>query len=273
MNQKFVTLNDGNKMPQLGLGVWQATNKETEHAVTTALEAGYRSIDTATVYENEQGVGKALIDSNIKREELFITTKLWNPDQNNVRDALCKSLEHLQLDYVDSYLIHWPCPAKKLYLKAWEALIQAQQDGLIKSIGVSNFLPEHIEHLIKETGVKPVLNQIELHPLFNQAEMKVWCKQNNIYVQAWSPLAQGGKGVFDHPDVVNLANKYNKTAAQIIIRWHLQENTIVIPKSITPSRIRENFTVFDFELTKNELKAINAINKNERLGPHPIEFQ
>lgn len=273
MTQKYITMLDGNKIPQIGLGVWQATNDEAEHAVMHAFEAGYRSIDTATVYENEKGVGAAIKNSSLNRKDMFITTKLWNPDHGNVKDALNKSLDSLALDYIDSYLIHWPAPTQNLYIPAWEALIRAQQDGLIKSIGVSNFLPEHIDNIISATSVKPVLNQIELHPLLSQTEITQWCTQKNIAVQAWSPLAQGGEGIFNHKDIIEIAQKYGKSPAQIVLRWHIQHNIIAIPKSVTPSRIIENFNVFDFELSMNDLNTINKLNQNKRLGPHPLEFE
>ncbi len=273
MTQKYITMLDGKKIPQIGLGVWQATNDETEKAVTTAFEAGYRSIDTATVYENEKGVGAAIKNSALSRKEMFITTKLWNPEHNNVRGALNKSLELLELDYVDSYLIHWPAPSQNLYVSAWEELIRAQEDGLVRSIGVSNFLPEHIERIIKETGVKPTINQIELHPLLSQKEMSQWCTNKGIKVQAWSPLAQGGEGIFNHKDIIKIANHYGKSPAQIVLRWHIQNNIIAIPKSVTPSRIIENFNVFDFELTLDDLTIIDKLNQNKRLGPHPLEFE
>lgn len=273
MTQKYINLLDGNKIPQIGLGVWQATNNEAEHAVSTAFEAGYRSIDTATVYENEKGVGDAIKNSALNRADMFITTKLWNPEHNNVKQALSKSLDLLQLDYIDSYLIHWPAPNQNLYIQAWEEIIRAQEEGLIKSIGVSNFLPEHLEQIISATGVKPTINQIELHPLLSQQKTSQWCTQQNIAVQAWSPLAQGGEGVFDQKSIIELANKYGKSPAQIVLRWHIQNNVIAIPKSVTPSRIIENFNVFDFELTNEDLTTISALNQNKRLGPHPLEFE
>ena len=273
MTQKYITMLDGKKIPQIGLGVWQATNDETERAVNIAFQAGYRSIDTATVYENEKGVGAAIKSSSLNRQDMFITTKLWNPEHNNVRGALNNSLELLGLDYLDSYLIHWPAPTQNLYVPAWEELIKAQQDGLIRSIGVSNFLPEHIEHIIKETGVKPVINQIELHPLLSQKAMSQWCTKHDISVQAWSPLAQGGEGIFNNKSIIKIANHYGKSPAQVILRWHIQNNIIAIPKSVTPSRIIENFNVFDFELTVDDLMVIDKLNQNKRLGPHPLEFE
>jgi len=273
MTQKYITLLDGNKMPQLGLGVWQATNTDTEKAVNAAFEAGYRSIDTATVYENEKGVGAAIKNSTLNREDMFITTKLWNPEHNNVKGALGNSLDLLGIDYIDLYLIHWPAPKQNLFLSAWEEMIRAQQDGLIKSIGVSNFLPEHIEHIVQATQVKPVINQIELHPLLSQKDLTQWCTQQGIKVQAWSPLAQGGKGIFDDQRIIKMAQHYGKSPAQIVLRWHIQNNIVAIPKSVTPSRIIENFNVFDFELTPQELNTIDQINQNKRLGPHPLEFE
>ncbi|MEP4892355.1 MAG: aldo/keto reductase [Aliiglaciecola sp.] len=263
---------DGNSIPKLGLGVWQASNEQVVEAISTALDAGYRLIDTASVYANESGVGEALRVNKVAREDIFVTSKLWNSDQNNVQQALEDSLSRLQLDYLDCYLIHWPVPSLGQYSKAWEELIKAQQNGLVKSIGVSNFLPEHIETLIQQTGVTPVINQIEKHPLFQQKTLSDWCAKHNILVQAWSPLAQGGQGIFEQQQVTSIANKYQKSPAQVVLRWHLQRNTLVIPKSITASRIIENIQVFDFELTAAELKTIDDLNKDQRLGPDPLDF-
>ncbi|GAB2678974.1 aldo/keto reductase [Aliiglaciecola aliphaticivorans] len=267
-----VKMLDGRSIPKLGLGVWQATNEQVIEAITTAFEAGYRLIDTASVYENETGVGEALKMSTLPREEMFITSKLWNPDQSNVEQALEDSLTRLQLDYLDCYLIHWPAPSLGQYTNAWKGLIKAQQSGLIKSIGVSNFLPEHIDTLIQQTGVTPVINQIEKHPLFSQQSLSEWCTQRGILVQAWSPLAQGGKGIFEQPEVTTIAAKYAKSPAQVILRWHLQHNTLVIPKSVTKSRIVENIQVFDFTLTPEEMTLIDGLDKHQRLGPDPLEF-
>ncbi|HBH7052537.1 2,5-didehydrogluconate reductase DkgA [Morganella morganii] len=268
----LVTLSDGHFMPQLGLGVWKAGNDVVGAAVQTALETGYRLIDTAAIYQNEEGVGEALKATTVPRDELFITTKLWNSDQQHAGNALEESLKKLQLDYVDLYLIHWPAPAEDHYVSAWEQLIELQKSGLTRSIGVCNFDIGHLQRIIHKTGVAPVLNQIELHPLLQQRELQAWNATHSIHTESWSPLAQGGEGVFDTDIIQALAAKYQKTPAQIVIRWHLDRGLIVIPKSVTPSRIQENFDVFDFRLEKEELSQIQSLDSGTRLGPDPKEF-
>lgn len=268
----LVTLSDGHFMPQLGLGVWKAGNDVVGAAVQTALETGYRLIDTAAIYQNEEGVGDALKATTVPRDELFITTKLWNSDQQHAGKALEDSLKKLQLDYVDLYLIHWPAPAEDHYVSAWEQLIELQKSGLTRSIGVCNFDIGHLQRIIHKTGVAPVLNQIELHPLLQQRELQAWNATHSIHTESWSPLAQGGEGVFDTDIIQALAAKYQKTPAQIVIRWHLDRGLIVIPKSVTPSRIQENFDVFDFRLEKEELSQIQSLDSDTRLGPDPKEF-
>lgn len=267
--QPIIKLHDGNLMPQLGLGVWQASIEETQLAVSKALEVGYRSIDTAAIYKNEEGVGQALKSAHVARDELFITTKLWNSDQDNPQQALEASLKKLQLEYVDLYLIHWPDPAQNRYVSAWRELITLKEQGLTRSIGVCNFNIPHLQRLIDETGVAPTVNQIELHPLLQQRQTHAWNATHHIATESWSPLAQGGDGVFDQPVIRELAQKYGKTPAQIVIRWHLDCGLIVIPKSVTPARIRENFEVFDFKLHKDELTAISKLDSGKRLGPDP----
>ncbi|EGT5682667.1 2,5-didehydrogluconate reductase DkgA [Cronobacter turicensis] len=271
-NPGVIKLHDGNLMPQLGLGVWQATNDDVVTAIHKALEVGYRSIDTAAAYKNEQGVGDALKSANIARDALFITTKLWNDDQKRPREALEESLEKLQLDYVDLYLMHWPVPAIDRYVDAWKGMIELQQEGLIKSIGVCNFNVEHLQRIIDETGVTPVINQIELHPLLQQRQLHAWNATHKIQTESWSPLAQGGEGVFDQKIIRELADKYGKTPAQIVIRWHLDCGLVVIPKSVTPARIAENFNVWDFRLDKDELSEIAKLDQGKRLGPDPEQF-
>lgn len=268
----LVTLSDGHLMPQLGLGVWKAGNDVVGSAVQAALETGYRLIDTAAIYQNEEGVGEALKATTVPRDELFITTKLWNSDQQHAGKALEESLKKLQLDYVDLYLIHWPAPAEDHYVSAWEQLIELQKSGLTRSIGVCNFDIGHLQCIIHKTGVAPVLNQIELHPLLQQRELQAWNATHSIHTESWSPLAQGGEGVFDTDVIQALAAKYQKTPAQIVIRWHLDRGLIVIPKSVTPSRIQENFDVFDFRLEKEELSHIQSLDSDTRLGPDPKEF-
>ncbi|ECN4759735.1 2,5-didehydrogluconate reductase DkgA, partial [Salmonella enterica subsp. enterica serovar Agona] len=265
-NPTIIRLQDGNVMPQLGLGVWKASNEEVIAAIHKALEVGYRSIDTATAYQNEEGVGKALKAASVARDELFITTKLWNDDQKRPREALQESLKKLQLDYLDLYLMHWPVPAIDHYVDAWKGMIALQKEGLVKSIGVCNFQIHHLQRLIDETGVTPVINQIELHPLMQQRQLHAWNATHKIQTESWSPLAQGGEGVFDQKVIRELADKYGKTPAQIVIRWHLDCGLVVIPKSVTPSRIAENFAVWDFRLDKDELGEIAKLDQGKRLG-------
>jgi diketogulonate reductase-like aldo/keto reductase len=260
-------------MPQLGFGVWQVPDDEAETAVTAALEAGYRSIDTAAVYENETGTGKAIAASAVPREELFVTTKVWNSDQghDSTLRAFDSSLEKLGLDYVDLYLIHWPLPSKGLAIDTYKALEKIQADGRAKSIGVSNFLPEHLEKLVSETSVIPAVNQIELHPHLQQRASREYHAEQGIATEAWSPLGQG-KGLLEVPAIVAIARKHGRTPAQAVLRWHIQLGNVVIPKSVTPSRIKENIDVFGFELDPEDMAAISALNENRRLGPDPATF-
>ena len=271
-DQPIIKLRDGSMMPQLGLGVWQATIEEARNAALKALEVGYRSIDTAAIYKNEEGIGQALQQTDVPREDIFVTTKLWNEDQLNWQQAMESSLEKLQLESVDLYLMHWPCPEKDNYVEAWKGMIELQQQGLAKSIGVCNFQEKHLKRLIDETGVTPVINQIELHPMLQQRELHAWNAMHQIQTESWSPLAQGGKGVFDQDVIKQLAKKYGKTPAQVVIRWHLDSGLVVIPKSVTPSRIEENFHVFDFRLGKTEISEIAKMDSGTRLGPHPDEL-
>ncbi|GHE63224.1 oxidoreductase [Streptomyces longispororuber] len=268
-----IILNNGIEMPQLGFGVWQVPDDEAEQAVTTALEAGYRSIDTAAVYENEEGTGKAVAASGIAREELFVTTKLWNTDQGYeaTLKAFDASLAKLGLDYVDLYLIHWPMPDKDTYIDTYKAFEKILSEGRAKSIGVSNFLPEHLERLIDATSVIPAVNQIELHPHLQQRAAREYHAEQGIATEAWSPLGQG-KGLLEVPAIVAIAQKHGRTPAQVVLRWHIQLGNVVIPKSVTPSRIKENIEVFDFELDPEDMAAISALNENRRLGPDPAEF-
>lgn len=268
-----IILNDGVEMPQLGFGVWQVPDDEAETAVTTALEAGYRSIDTAAIYENERGTGKAIAASGVAREELFVTTKLWNSDQgyDATLRAFDSSLEKLGLEYVDLYLIHWPLPSKGLAIDTYKAFEKIRADGRAKSIGVSNFLPEHLEKLISETSVIPAVNQIELHPHLQQRASREFHAEQGIATEAWSPLGQG-KGLLEVPAIVAIAQKHGRTPAQVVLRWHIQLGNVVIPKSVTPSRIKENIDVFGFELDPEDMAAISALNEDRRLGPDPATF-
>ncbi len=268
-----LTLNNGVEMPQLGFGVWQVPDDEAEKAVGTAIQAGYRSIDTAAIYENETGTGKAIASCGVARDELFITTKLWNTEQgyDSTLRAFDSSLAKLGLDYVDLYLIHWPLPAKDAYVDTYKAFEKIYADGRAKAIGVSNFLPEHLERLIGETSVVPAVNQIELHPQLQQEASRAFHAQHSIATEAWSPLGQG-KGLLEVPTVVAVARKHGRTPAQAVLRWHLQIGNVVIPKSVTPSRIEENLDVFDFELDADDLAAFAALDEERRLGPDPATF-
>jgi 2,5-diketo-D-gluconate reductase A len=270
--QAFIQLSDGNTIPQIGLGVWQASQEQAKTAVSHALKSGYHHIDTASIYQNEEGVGKGIKDSGIARDQMFITTKIWNDAQGfeAAKTSLDASLARLQLDYVDMLLIHWPAPEKNLYVETWQALIETQKEGKVRSIGVSNFNTDHLQKLIDETGVTPVINQIELHPYFQQSELRKFHSENNIVTQAWSPLGQGE--VLSNPVIGTIATKHGKTAAQVIIRWHIQLGNVAIPKSVTPSRIESNLDVFDFELSKVEMAEIANLDKGYRMGPNPLEL-
>ncbi|MEU5221591.1 aldo/keto reductase [Streptomyces toyocaensis] len=260
-------------MPQLGFGVWQVPDAEAETAVATALEAGYRSIDTAAVYGNEEGTGRAVARSGVPREDLFVTTKLWNSDQgyDSTLRAFDTSLSKLGLDYVDLYLIHWPAPARDTYVDTYKAFEKLHADGRVRAIGVSNFLPEHLERLIGETSVVPAVNQIELHPHLQQHAAREYHAEQGIATEAWSPLGSG-KGILEIPAIVAIARKHGRTPAQVVLRWHLQLGNVVIPKSVTPSRIQENIDVFGFSLDAEDLAAISALNEDRRIGPDPAEF-
>jgi 2,5-diketo-D-gluconate reductase A len=260
------------QIPQLGFGVFQVPPKETEVAVAEALSVGYRHIDTAAAYRNEGGVGQALRASGIERDELFVTTKCWNDDQGyeQAKRACRASLERLELSHLDLYLIHWPVPAHDLYVETWKAFVELQSEGLVRSIGVSNFQPEQLERVIAETGVTPAINQVELHPHFQQVGLRREHERLGILTEAWSPLGQGLE--LDDPVIVEIAQGHGKTPAQTIIRWHLQIGNVVIPKSVTPDRIRENFEVLDFELSDEQLAAIAALDAGTRIGPDPDTF-
>ncbi|MDX2701546.1 aldo/keto reductase [Streptomyces sp. PA03-6a] len=267
-----ITLNNGVTMPQLGFGVFQVPDADTAAAVTSALESGYRSIDTAAIYGNEAGVGQALAASGIARDELFVTTKLWNGDQgyDNTLAAFDASLAKLGLDHVDLYLIHWPAPARDTYLDTWRAFEKIHAEGRARAIGVSNFQPAHLQRLIDNSDVVPAVNQVELHPQLQQAELRAFHARHGIATEAWSPLAQGA--VLKDPVITGIAGRLGRTPAQVILRWHLQLGNVVIPKSVTPERIRENLDVFDFALSDADVAAITALDNGTRIGPDPDAF-
>jgi 2,5-diketo-D-gluconate reductase A len=267
-----IELNDGESVPQLGFGVFQVPPEETAEAVTHAFDAGYRHIDTAAAYRNEAQVGQAFRASGLDREEVFITTKCWNGQQGREesRRAFDKSLERLELEHIDLYLIHWPVPSQDLYVDTWRTLIELKEEGKVRSIGVSNFNPSHLRRLIDETGVTPAINQVELHPRFQQPGLRREHQDLGVVTEAWSPLAQGQ--VLDDPAVTRIADRHGKNPGQIVIRWHLQLGNVVIPKSVTPERIVGNFDVFDFHLAAQEMEAIGALDAGERIGPDPETF-
>lgn len=270
-SQPRIVLNDQNRIPQLGLGVWRTPDEQASPAVEAALAAGYRHIDTAAVYENETGVGAGIRAAGLPRRQLFITTKLWNTDQgyDSTLKAFDASLARLGLDDIDLYLIHWPSPARGLYLESWRAMRRLHEEGRVRSIGVSNFAAEHLERLIQDSGVVPVLNQIELHPRFQQRTLRDFHARHGIATQSWSPLGQGT--LLDDAVITAIGRKHGRTPAQVIIRWHLDNGLIAIPKSVTPSRIAENFNVFSFRLDADDRSAIAALDTPDgRIGPDPL---
>lgn len=269
--QSTTTLANGVKMPWLGLGVYKVEDgQEVVDSVKYAIKAGYKSIDTAKIYENEEGVGQGIKESGVSREELFVTSKVWNADQgyDTTIQAFETSLNKLGLEYLDLYLIHWPVEGK--YKDTWKALEKLYKDGKIRAIGVSNFQVHHLEDLIADAEVKPMVNQIEFHPLLTQTEVREYCKKQEIQVEAWSPLAQGE--LLDNEVLTQIAEKHGKSTAQVILRWDLQNEVVTIPKSTKEHRIIQNADVFDFELNAEEVEKINALNQNHRVGPDPDNF-
>jgi diketogulonate reductase-like aldo/keto reductase len=263
-------LNNGVKMPWLGLGVWKAKDgDEVTLAVRSAIESGYRSVDTAAVYGNETGVGEGIRQSGIDRDQLFITTKVWNADQGyeTTLKAFDESMKKLGIDTLDLYLVHWPVKGK--YVETWKALEKLYRDGYVRAIGVSNFHIHHLEDLRQNCEITPAVNQVEYHPLLVQKDLHAYCQERHIQLEAWSPLMQGN---LDHPLLVELGQKYGKSPAQIIIRWDLENQVVTIPKSVTPERIRQNADVFDFSLSPEDVERISALNENKRFGPDPDNF-
>jgi 2,5-diketo-D-gluconate reductase A len=272
MTAPLVTLNDGNPIPAVGLGVFQVPPAETGQAVKAALRAGYRHIDTAAAYRNERETGRAIADSDVPRDQLYVVTKLWNADQGyeSTLRAFDASMDRLALDYLDLYLIHWPLPASNKFVDTFKAFAHLRDQGRIRSIGVSNFEPEHLTVLIDAIGIVPAVNQIELHPRFPQQELREVHAQRGIATEAWAPLGQGA--LLTHPSVAAVAEGRARTPAQVLIRWHIQLGNIVIPKSVNPTRIASNFDVFDFELDADDMASISSLDDGTRLGPDPRTF-
>lgn len=272
MTQPMMTLNDGRTMPQLGTGIWQIEDAKTPEVVAEALRVGYRLIDGAAAYKNEAGMGRGIRDSDVARDQIFVTSKLWNDAQGHdaALRAFDATMERSGLDYLDLYLIHWPLPAMDAYVDSWKALIRLRDEGRVRSIGVANFHEPHLRRLIDETGVAPALNQIELHPSLTQERIRAVNKQLGIVTQSWTPLGRGDS--FDAPAIRDAAARTGRTVAQVILRWHIQHGLSVIPKSEKPERLAENFDVLDFTLTPEEMSAIDALDRGHRTGPDPDTF-
>ncbi|WP_349901907.1 aldo/keto reductase [Parafrigoribacterium humi] len=275
MTVPTVTLNDGTEIPQLGFGVFLVEPDEAERIVSDALETGYRHIDTAAIYRNEEGVGRAIAASGIPRDELFVTTKLYNADQGtqSAYDAMSRSLDKLGLERVNLYLIHWPSPAQDRYVESWRALEQIRDKGQTVSIGVSNFMVPHLERVIAETDTVPAVNQIELHPYHQQPAVTAYGAEHGIRTEAWGPLGQGKYPLLELPEIAAIAETHGKSAAQVVLRWHLQQGHIVFPKSNHRERMAENFALFDFELSAAEQASITAMERAGRVGGDPFEVK
>lgn len=271
--QLSLTLNTGDQIPQVGLGVFQVDDEVCEQIVLDALEVGYRHIDTAMIYRNEAAVGRGIAASGIPREELFVTTKLWNSDQGATAtpEALATSLELLGLEYVDLYLIHWPAPLRDEYVASWLALEELHQQGLARAIGVSNFEPEHLERVLDEGSIVPAINQVELHPAFQQRTLRSFQEPLGIITEAWGPLGQGKYELSELPGLTDIADTHGKSIQQIVLRWHLQEGVVVFPKTVRKERMIENLSVFDFELSPEEMTVLAAMDADRRVGTHPMD--
>lgn len=271
MTQPMLTFNDGNRMPQLGTGIWQVPDADTPRVVKDALEVGYRLIDGAAAYQNETGLGEGIRNADVARGDIFVTSKLWNSHHgyDNALKGFEESMGRLGLDYLDLYLIHWPLPQNDQYVETWKALIKLRDEGRIRSIGVANFHEEHLRRLIDETGVAPALNQIELHPTLIQSDMREVNKRLHIVTQSWTPL---GRGDFDLPEVQKIAERHGRSAAQIVLRWHMQHGLSVIPKSTHKGRLAENFDILGFTLDDAEMAALDGLDRDHRTGPHPDSF-
>ncbi|WP_297591285.1 aldo/keto reductase [uncultured Corynebacterium sp.] len=267
-------LNDATSIPQLGYGLHRVDPARAEELTLAALEAGYRHLDTAFIYGNEEGVGRAIAASNIPRDELYVTTKLWNDRHRDADAALGESLERLGLDHVDMYLIHWPVPSQGAYVDAWKSMIQLRDEGLAASIGVSNFLPSHIDDLEMATDVTPAVNQVELHPLFQRWKELDAMRVHGVAIEGWAPLGGGELDLEDYPEITDAAEAHGKTPAQVVLRWHIQNKVIVFPKTTSPARMEENLDVFDFELSPDEMAALISLDEEEfgRIGPHPADY-
>jgi diketogulonate reductase-like aldo/keto reductase len=269
-----LTFNNGVEIPQIGYGVFQVDPAETERNVSLALETGYRHIDTAAVYQNEEGVGKALSNAGLPRDQVFVTTKLWNADQgfDSTLRAFDTSMAKLGLDVLDLYLVHWPTPARDLYLDTWRAFERLYSEGRVRAVGVSNFQPNHLRRLFDESDVRPVLNQVELHPYLAQDDLRAFHDEHQVVTEAWSPIGQG-RGLLSDPAIGAVAEEHGRTPAQVVLRWHVQRGTVVIPKSVTPERIASNLEVFDFELSREDMATLGGLDRGERLGPDPDAFE
>ena len=267
-----LSMNDGYTIPQVGFGVWQVPDDIVTDATLEAFRSDYRHVDTAAVYENERGVGEAIARSELGRDDLFVTTKVWNTDHgyDATLRAFDTSIGLLGLDQVDLYLVHWPAPATGDYLETWRAVLSLREDGRVRSVGVSNFHVHHLTRIIDEFGVVPVVDQVELHPWLPQSELRAFAAQHDILIEAWSPLASGN--LIDDPQLAAIGAKYGKTAAQVMVRWHLELGNVVLPKSVTPERIRQNIDVFDFGLDEEDFSVIATLESGRRTGPNPDEF-